>query len=373
MKINKLNYILINLILKIFRIFPVRRNFIFFMGVSYNEFEGNCKSIYEGIKNKSNYNFIILNNKKFLQEKNIKFIGYKNFLLFYYITISKYCFFTSNAYKFFRKRENQIFVNLWHGAGAFKKFGRDENKNSSYLNKLKGDNLDLLIISTNKVQDIYSKALDEKKEKVKNLGLPRADIFFKEKEKQRVRKEFYKNYPELKNKKIILYAPTFRDNEKNKFNLKLDIKLMKENLEGLNYILLLKLHPGIKSKDIQVDNKFSYNFSNYPNTADLLVISDILISDYSSIIFEFSIMKKPILFYAYDVEEYIKDRGFYYNYYDFIPNKISYTTEEIIKAIINQEWDLERIEKFARYFFNPFDGNSTERVLKEVGLWEEDK
>ena len=72
MKINKLNYILINLILKIFRIFPVRRNFIFFMGGSYNEFEGNCKSIYEGIKNKSNYNFIILVKNKFIKRREFE-------------------------------------------------------------------------------------------------------------------------------------------------------------------------------------------------------------------------------------------------------------------------------------------------------------
>lgn len=146
---------------------------------------------------------------------------------------------------------------------------------------------------------------------------------------------------------------------------------MKEKLEDLNYKVLLRLHPSIKQSDINVDNKFSFNFSEYDNVSDLLIISDILISDYSSIIFEFSIMKKPILFYSYDVEEYIKDRGFYYNYYEFIPNKINYTTEEVIDSILNKKWDLERIEKFAKYFFNPFDGNSTERVLKEIGLLEE--
>ena len=170
-----------------------------------------------------------------------------------------------------------------------------------------------------------------------------------------------------------MYSPTFRDNDKDKFKLKLDIDLMKEKLEKLGYILFLRLHPSIKKDDISVDNIFSYDFSKYEQVSDLFIVSDILISDYSSIIFEFSIMKKPILFYSYDVEEYIKDRGFYYNYYEFIPNKINYTTEEVINSIINKEWDLERIEEFARYFFNPFDGNSTERVLKEVGLWEEEK
>ena len=69
-------------------------------------------------------------------------------------------------------------------------------------------------VSSNEVIDIYANAFRISKEKVRNLGIPRADIFFREEEKQRIREEFYKNYPELKNKKIILYAPTFRDNEK---------------------------------------------------------------------------------------------------------------------------------------------------------------
>lgn len=363
----------LNILLYLFKVFPLKKNNILLIEGRNNFFTGNCRSIFEKLKNKKDLKFIVISDKeKKIKKTNLKVVRYMSLETIYYLSTSKYCFFTSSQGNNLYKRKNQIFINLWHAAGAFKKFCYDAEVKKEKNEKIK-KSIDLVIISSEKVQEIYSNALGIEKSKVKNLGIPRADIFFREEEKQRVREEFYKNYPELKNKKIILYAPTFRDNEKNKFNLKLDIELMKKNLEELDYILLLKLHPGIKSKDIQVDDKFSYNFSDYSNTADLLIVSDILISDYSSIIFEFSIMKKPILFYAYDVEEYIKDRGFYYNYYDFIPNKINYTTEELIKAIMNQEWDLERIEKFARYFFNPFDGNSTERVLKEVGLWEEDK
>lgn len=329
---------------------------------------GNSYEIYKKLSSqKYKLIFLGMNSKKIKVDGNLV----KKYSIFslsgiYHLATSKYWFSDSSFFSFIKPRKGQINIQLWHAAGAFKKFGLSIESNKKYY-------IDLLTVSSDTIIDIYQEAFGIEKTKIKNLGIPRADIFFREEEKQKIKEEFYKNYSELRNKKIILYAPTFRENEKDRFNLKLDIELMKENLEGLNYILLLKLHPGTKSKDIQVDNKFSYNFSDYSNTADLLIISDILISDYSSIIFEFSIMKKPILFYAYDVEEYIRDRGFYYNYYDFIPNKISYTTEEIIKVVINQEWDLERIEKFARYFFNPFDGNSTERVLKEVGLWEENK
>ena len=362
--------ILLILIFKIFNLFPINRKKVILGECPGIGFDGNVKRVYEELKKNKDLQFICISLKKqkfeFCVKEKLKQYSVLEIKGIWHLATSGFWFSDSVFFSFFPLKKEQNNIQLWHGAGAFKKFGRDVSSGLKYY-------ITFLSVSSNEVIDIYANAFRISKEKVRNLGIPRADIFFREEEKQRIREEFYKNYPELKNKKIILYAPTFRDNEKNKFNLKLDIELMKENLEGLNYILLLKLHPGIKSKDIQVDNKFSYNFSDYSNTANLLIISDILISDYSSIIFEFSIMKKPILFYAYDVEEYTSDRGFYYNYYDFIPNKISYTTEEIIKAVINQEWYLERIEKFARYFFNPFDGNSTERVLKEVGLWEENK
>ena len=361
----------VKIISNLFKIFPIKNNLILIEDGSYNDFNGNCRAIYEELKTKKAYRLVLLSNK-IIKLPDLTVVKYKSLKTFYYMATAEYCFFTTEVYKFFTKRKKQVFINLWHGAGAFKKFGL----NSNYGNKGKKYNidiLDLLTVSSDKIIDFYQEAFGIEREKIKNLGIPRADIFFKEDEKLKVKEKFFNKYPELKNKKIIMYAPTFRDNDKGNFKLKLDIKLMKEKLEKLGYILFLRLHPSIKKDNILADNVFSFDFSKYEQVSDLLIVSDILISDYSSIIFEFSIMKKPILFYSYDVEEYIKDRGFYYNYYEFIPNKINYTTEEVINSIINKEWNLERIEKFARYFFNPFDGNSTERVLKEVGLWEEEK
>ncbi|MCF2613241.1 CDP-glycerol glycerophosphotransferase family protein [Fusobacterium perfoetens] len=358
---------------KIFSIFPLKDKKIVFCEGTNSKFSGNCRNIYEYLKEKK-YSFYLVELQKKQNYNFIKNYNFYNLKGIYHLATAKYWFADSGFLSFLPKRNEQKNIQLWHGAGAFKKFGFAElrDKNIKY-NKNKFKSIDLLSVSSDKIIDIYAEAFGIEREKIKNLGIPRADIFFKENEKLRVKEEFFNKYTNLKDKKIIMYAPTFRDNDKGNFNLKLDINLMKEKLEKLDYVLLLRLHPSIKKDNIQVDNKFSFNFGDYPQVSDLLIASDILISDYSSIIFEFSIMKKPILFYSYDVEEYIKDRGFYYNYYDFIPNKINYTTDEVVNSIINKEWDLERIEKFARYFFNPFDGNSTERVLKEVGLWEEEK
>lgn len=355
-----------------FSLFSLNKNKIIFIEGTKEGFSGNCGVVFNKLKKNKYYKFIFIEFYRTSSKDKIKKYSFFNIKSIYHIATTQYIFSNEGFYDFLPKRKGQKNIQLWHGAGAFKKFGFSEEKNKKD-NLDKHKTIDLLSVSSDKVIDIYAEAFGIEKEKVKSLGIPRADIFFKENEKLRVKEEFFDRYPNLKNKKIIMYAPTFRDNAKGNFNLKLDIDLMKEKLERLGYVLLLRLHPSIKKDNIQIDNKFSFNFGDYPQVSDLLIVSDILISDYSSIIFEFSIMKKPILFYSYDVEEYIKDRGFYYDYYDFIPNKINYTTDEVINSILNEEWDLEKIEKFARYFFNPFDGNSTERVLKEVGLWEEEK
>ena len=348
---------------------------IVFIEGTREKMSGNCGAVFKKLQNYKEYSFILVE----FYKSNVKYPNLKHYSFFdlrglFHIATAKYLIANEGFFNFLPKRYSQLNIQLWHGAGAFKKFcfSALKQKRIKY-NKNKYNTLDLITVSSDKVIDIYQEAFGIKREKIKNLGTPRADIFFKEDEKLKVKEKFFNEYPELKNKKIIMYAPTFRDDDKDNFKLKLDIELLKEKLEKLGYVLILRLHPGIKTSNLKVDKLFSYNFSKYLKVSDLLIISDILISDYSSIIFDYSIMKKPILFYSYDVEEYIKDRGFYYDYYDFIPNKINYTTEEIINSIINKEWDLERIEKFARYFFNPFDGNSTERVLKEVGLWEEEK
>lgn len=332
----------------------------------------NFQFFFENSFLKEKYKIVVVNLHK--KNKSVKTYLFYNPISIYHLLTAKYWFSDTGFASFLPKKKEQKNILLWHGTGAFKKFGFSilKHKEIKY-NKNKYKTVDLVTVSSENVIDFYQEAFGIEKEKIKNLGTPRADIFFKEDKKLKVKEKFFNKYPELKNKKIIMYAPTFRDNEEKRINLKLKISLMKEKLENLGYILLLRLHPGFETKTCEIDNIFSFDFTEYEQVSDLLIVSDILISDYSSIIFEFSIMKKPILFYSYDVEEYIKDRGFYYNYYDFIPNKINYTTEEIINSIINKEWDLERIEEFARYFFNPFDGNSTERVLKEVGLWEEEK
>lgn len=367
--IKKIIKIILGCVFKILNFIPIDQNKIIFCEGTGSNFSGNCRRIYERLKDRE-YKFYLIELKK--GNKSIPIFRYSvyNIIGLYHLATAKYWFADSGFLSFLPKRLEQKNIMLWHGAGAFKIFGFTELKSKGIkYDENQYKSIDLLTVSSDKIKEQYQEAFNIDINKIKNLGIPRADIFFNTGKKEAVKNIFFKKYNNLEGKKIILYAPTFRDTDKGKFKLKLNIQLMKDKLEPLGYVLLLRMHPSIKQEDMLVDNQFSYNFTDYPQVSDLLIVSDILISDYSSIIFEFAIMKKPILFYSYDVEEYIKTRGFYYDYYDFIPNKICYTTEEIINSILNKEWDLNKIEKFARYFFNPFDGDSTNRILKEVGIY----
>jgi CDP-ribitol ribitolphosphotransferase len=135
-----------------------------------------------------------------------------------------------------------------------------------------------------------------------------------------------------------------------------------------NYVFIFKMHPFERGK-IKIDEKLSSKVFDMSNEEinDLLIMTDILITDYSSLIFEYAILQRPMIFFAYDLDEYrSKVRGFYYDYVKFVPGPIAYTTEEIVELINRNEWDFEVIKEFAIRFNEYFDGKATERFIDEV-------
>ena len=203
--------------------------------------------------------------------------------------------------------------------------------------------------------------------KIYPYGLPRNDIFYDEDKLRSIKNKYKDIFPQ--NKKIILYAPTHRAAEK-EFDFKLDVNKLYKELND-EYILLIKSHYFISEK-IQIDDKlkeFVYDVSYYDDIQELLVISDILITDYSSVFYDFGFQKnKPVLFYAYDKDEYIKNWGGFYKEYDsYVPGPILYSTDELAEAIKNKEIlkdASERLENFMQDYDDYKDGRSTERVYK---------
>lgn len=298
--------------------------------------------------------------------QNTKVIHTKSLSQLYYLATSRYWITNNHYYHFLKKRKDTTMINTWHALGAFKKFALDSAKTEEDIKRFKDDgkNIDYLLVSSENLKSIYSKALNVPTGKILSLGIPRTDHLINRQYLKATKDRLLSKKGEYEGKKYILYAPTFRDNERQFFKMNLDLYKMKEEL-GDDYTLLLRLHPIIRNnysipedlRDFVVDTK-KYNIN------DLMLISDILITDYSSVVFEYALLNKPMIFFSYDYKEYTEEsREFYFPYEDFVPGPIVYNTEDVIKSIKSNNFSMERIHEFGQRFCDYKDGKSTERFV----------
>ncbi len=276
--------------------------------------------------------------------------------------------FMDNAFlpmAYLKVRKNTKVVQLWHGTGTIKKFGQDVNEGKLYeLEKRANSNIDYLIVNSEATRELYSGCFSVPLEKVKVMGLPRTDLLFSESQIRMRKERFYRQYPELRRKKIILYAPTFRDHEVKDPKIYLDVRKMAEQLPE-EYCLGLRLHPFVASSfQFPEDLKEKIvNFSGYDSINSLLMVTDILITDYSSIIFEYCIYRRPMLFFAYDLEEFSDHgRGFYRDYETYVPGPVVKTTEELLDVIQREDYRKEKLHDFVKESYRYMDGKSAKRI-----------
>lgn len=269
-----------------------------------------------------------------------------------------------------RHRKKTKFIQTWHATGVFKRFGmlavdKKETFGEEFEKKAHAYYTHVLVSGTEMV-DPYAKAFNISKDKVYPIGIPRTDIFFNKEKIEKVKEYIYNLYPQLKNKRVILYTPTFRGDYKQRkfFRNELDFNAM-QVLREKGYLLLYKTHPNVIEPIIIPDRlkDFVIDVSLYPEINELFFVTDILITDYSTTIFEFALLNKPIIAYAYDLDTYIDERGFYYDYDFIIPGPIFKTTEDIVEYICNLKSLYVDHTKFLKHFMDGVDGNSTDRVL----------
>ena len=255
-------------------------------------------------------------------------------------------------------------VQLWHGMGSFKKFGGSSETDPAVLKELKAatKNTNHILASSEHIRDNYAEAFMAPKEKVICIGCPQVDYFFREHDIDAWKGELYEKYPEMKGKKLVLYAPTFRgDEERDKKLLEsFDFETFQKEL-GEEYFLMVRLHPQIQSATVP---DTVANMTDYPNVRKLLCMTDILIADYSSIAVEYSLLNRPIILYAFDKEWYLsEDRGFYFDYEKTAPGPIVENMQDLIDCIKNKQWDIAKVEKFAHLHNDYFDDKSAKRVV----------
>lgn len=267
-------------------------------------------------------------------------------------------------------------VQLWHACGAFKKWGmstadlkfggtREEIKRHPFYG-----NLSLVTVSSPEVAWAYVEAMDleGREEIVKPLGVSRTDVFFDEGFLTRARERIDAAFPPAKGKKILLYAPTFRGHVSTATGPdELDIGAMKRELGG-EWVLLIKHHPFVKRPaPVPAEcEDFAYLVKGGLSIDDLLCTADACISDYSSIVFEYSLFERPMIFFAYDLDDYNDWRGFYYGYDEFTPGPVLATSEEVVDYLVHLEerFDPGEVEAFRDKFMSACDGHATDRVLE---------
>ena len=344
-------------IFTLFKSFPVKNERISFIIDSDESFKGNLDYIKKEFEKRGNFEF------NFFYKDKISLNAFK------YLATSKYVFLNDNFFPlaFMSFKDETKVVQLWHAPGASKKFGGSvaSPEDVEMLSKI-SENTDYLISSSKKIEDYYCEAFQIDKSKIKPLGLPRLDYYFENHDINKLKEDFFRKYGFDSNKKIILYAPTFRDEKKynNVFDF-LDLERFNEVL-GDDYVLALRLHPKIKdfyAEDIKSNEEY-IDCSDYPSEQELMMISDILITDYSSIMIEFAILDKPIIFFVYDLDNYLKtERGFYYDFKKTVPGKLVYDSDELITAIKNNDFDKEKLSIFTSTQFDAIDGKSSQRVV----------
>lgn len=356
---------------------------IFFESGLGKQYADSPRYIYERLSElyPDDYTFIWAYNKRDVRfaSKHTKRIKRLNPAYYYYLCKSGTWINNQNFPTYIRKPKQTKFLQTWHGT-PLKKMLHDieqiQGRSEDYLERVTSAvrNWDYLISPSSYATEAFRGAFNYDKE-VWEVGYPRNDLFYKadkEIHKQQLREKL--SIPN--DKKIILYAPTFRDNQKkgNKFSfdLNMDLERMQEEL-GDEYVLLLRMHVVVSNK-ISVDGdlrNFIYNVSNYSEMQELLLIADILITDYSSVMFDYSNTRKPILFYTYDLGEYRDTlRGFYFDFEEKAPGPFLMNTNELVDSIKNIEKVKEHYKGKYEAFYNKFcyleDGHATDEVVEKL-------
>jgi CDP-ribitol ribitolphosphotransferase len=282
-------------------------------------------------------------------------------------------------------RKGSTLTQLWHGTGTIKKFGQDVT--TGRLKDLEarcGRNISHLIVSSPATKSIYAGCFGVPEDRIRVLGLPRSDAFFAPGFAEAARARFEEKYPAAKGRRLVLYAPTFRDDEDNEdeqirmigdFARDFSARMPKDTILGL------RLHPYVSSR-LACDpgsaaNTRILDLTHFSGLNTLLGAADVLITDYSSIIFEYSLLRRPMYFYAYDLGRFEgSDRGFYRDYRGYVPGPVYTRREELLDALsatlrsgrttVSETTDA--CESFLADSFSYTDGRSAERIMELLGV-----
>lgn len=343
---------------------------VVFASEAREELKGNLKAVYEKLP--EDYVKVI-----YIKGDRRDSKGFKDtFRLWRDLTTAKYILLDDfyGLISTMKVRKDQEIVQLWHGSGAFKKFGFSRvgtgdnisNVHTGYRKYTKA------AVTAEPIRQCFAEAFDIDLEKVQAVGSPRTDMFFNEKAKDEARGRVYEAYPQLKDKKVVLIAPTYRgrkveDATYDFDRLQLD-KLVNEL--GDKYQIVVKWHTAlynnIKRGIVGFDGEGVVDASSYSDINDLMVVADVLVTDYSSVIFDWYLLDKPVIYFVYDLEEYEAGRGLYFCFDEYVYGQVVTDCEGLIDAIRREDLSTEKRNAFGDKFMSACDGRSTERTIEWI-------
>lgn len=338
-------------LLHIFWLFPVKKNKILFMNDHSYSFSDNLKylALYLLDKEPDKYHiYFSLKVSEGLNDKRIvpvKFLSLKHF----YHALTSGVIITNNSgivYLPIRKTK-QLVINTWHGGGPYKVTGTDAINNIWYAKDMQytAGKVDYILSSCKVFSEEEARGMGFKPEQVVNCGMPRMDFFFNKQFMADTRKKVFEEFDIPASSKLVIYAPTFRglfesydsviaDNvlEINYHHL---VDALKNKFGG-DWVFAVRLHPRLK--DVHFADKDLVNMSYYPDAEELLIAADVLVTDYSSVMWDFSFSQKPVFLFAPDINDYEVKRGFYLPPEQW-PYPIATTNDEMADNI--QSYDSE--------------------------------
>ena len=372
--------------LKVFYVYPVKDNRILFTSFNEKRYFCNPKYITERILQEEEQSFELIWAVKNIQE--FSFLQKEGITLVEYGTIKwLYCLMTAKIYisnyfnlSYIPFRKNQFVLSTWHGGGAYKKVELAVATRNTFprrqFTKLRVKNLGMMLSTCRKFSEVMQSAYLIPQEKFFSCGFPRNDHLVN-RDADFLYSKIKKHYRLPFETKILLYAPTYRSQERTFLRAHLTSgkyeidyptlrDALKKHFKG-NWCIFFRCHGFIKKKDMGVQDKDFIDVSDYPDMQELLYVADILITDYSSCMWDFSLTYRPCFIFATDIDRYVKDRGLYTLPSEW-PFPLARSNEELERNILNfDESDyVKRVKKHHEDLGSYETGHACEKVFELI-------
>lgn len=354
------------------------REKVLFLSDSHFNLDGNLKAVFDSLDSKYEKNVYVKHDRRQRDKLSRKLKMWRDLTDSKYIILDDFFSLTSAM----KLRKGLELVQLWHGCGAFKKFGFSRmNTGDNIKNINKGyRKYTKVAVTSETVRPCFAEAFDIPEKCVKAVGSPRTDMFFDLNEIAEARERVYKAFPDLRDKKVVLIAPTYRGRKVEDAHYdfeQLGLDFLAGYL-GNKYHIITKWHPALYSnmmrgicegpvlsghdeKDAKVTDVSAYGDIN-----DLLTVADVLVTDFSSVIFDYFLLDKPVVYFIYDRENYQENRGLYFDFKDYLYGEVTFDRRSLAAAIKAEKTCKGSRDAFKEKFMKACDGRSTERVIEWV-------